>query len=395
MDPLIVEWVNLGLRWAHVITGIAWIGSSFYFMWLDAHLVRTDPPHPTVEGHIWLVHSGGFYVTEKRRLAAGQVPPDLHWFKWEAFYTLITGLLLLCVVYYAAAGTFMVDPGKADLAPWQAIAIGIGTLVVGWLVYDGLWMSPLARYAGWLTAFCCLLLTGVAWALGQVFSGRAAYMHTGALMGVIMAVNVWVRILPAQSAMIAATQAGTPVDWSLGEKAKHRSVHNNYMTLPVVFVMLSSHYPSTYGHPQGWLILIGLFAVGATVRHWFNLRARGNDNPLLIPVAIVGGALLATYAGLGGRDVGSGGPAVAFAEVRRVIDTRCVACHSATPTNPAFETAPKNVKFDSPAEIKAQALPIKAQAVVSRVMPLGNLTEMTDEERDLIGRWVNQGAKVE
>ena len=395
MDPHLVEWLNLALRWAHVITGIAWIGSSFYFMWLDAHLTKPDPARHNVDGEIWMVHSGGFYLTEKRKLETRQVPADLHWFKWEAAYTLITGLLLLGVVYYAAAGAYMVDPAKSEMTAEDAISLGVATLVIGWLVYDGLWMSPLAAHEKALNVACFLLLAGVAWGLSQVLSGRAAFMHVGALMGVIMAVNVWVRILPAQSAMIAATREGRPVDWSLGEKAKHRSVHNNYMTLPVVFVMLSSHYPSTYGHPHGWLILMGLFVIGGAIRHWFNLRNRGRRNSWLLPAAAAAGFGLFWYAGQGsGPASDGGGPPVAFAEVQNVIALRCQSCHSATPTHPDFDAPPKNVVFDTPSQIRAQAQPIRQQTAITRVMPLGNVTGMTDDERNLLGRWVSQGAPL-
>jgi uncharacterized membrane protein len=395
MDPHLVEWLNLALRWAHVITGIAWIGSSFYFMWLDAHLTKPEPQRQNVDGEIWLVHSGGFYLTEKRKLEARQVPENLQWFKWEAAYTLITGLLLLCIVYYTAANTYMIDLTKADLSPDLAITLGVATLVIGWLLYDGLWISPLASHEKTLNVICFLLLGGIAWGLSQLISGRAAFMHVGALMGLIMAVNVWVRILPAQTAMIAATQKGNPVDWGLGAKAKHRSVHNNYMTLPVVFVMLSSHYPSTYGHPHGWLVLMGLFVIGGAIRHWFNLRNRGKQNKWIIPAAVAGGIGLFWYTGQPSVSaITTDGPPIAFAEVRNVIALRCQACHSATPTHPGFNKPPKNVILDTPAQIRAQAQPIHQQTVMTRVMPLGNVTQITDDERDLIARWVAQGAPL-
>ena len=394
MDSTISDWLGLALRWAHAITGIAWIGSSFYFMWLDSHLRKPDPPRERVEGEIWMVHSGGFYATEKRLLRPGEVPGELHWFKWEAAFSLITGLLLLVVVYYLSAGVFMVAPDKMDLEPWAAIAIGVATLTVGWLIYDGLWISPLASHERWLSLVCFLLLVGLAYGLGEIISGRAAYMHVGALMGTVMAVNVWVRILPAQTAMIAAIDAGREADWSRGLVAKQRSVHNNYMTLPVVFVMLSSHYPGTYGHRHGWAILAGLFVVGAGVRHWFNLKNAGKRNHWLIPAAVAGMLVLAWFSSQTGAPAGGGEP-VAFTQVRAIINQHCVSCHSVAPTDENFKTAPKNVKFDTPGEIRTNALRIKAQAAVSRAMPLGNVTEMEDVERDLIARWVNQGAPID
>ena len=397
MDPTYTEWLGLAVRWAHAITGIAWIGTSFYFMWLDSHLRPPEPARERVEGEIWLVHSGGFYRTEKVLIGPGELPAELHWFKWEAAFTLITGLMLLAVVYYLGAGFLMIEPDKLEISTQTAIAIGVASLVLGWLVYDGLWVSPLARYERWLSAICFVLLVAVAYGLSQVLSSRAAFIHVGALIGTIMAVNVWVRILPAQQNMIDATQAGKQADFGLGLKAKQRSVHNNYLTLPVVFVMLSSHYPTTFGHAQGWAILAGLFLVGAGVRHWFNLRNRGRRNLWLIPAAVAGMAALAWFAAEPSRraDRAAGGPPVAFAEVKSVVTRRCVACHSTTPTFDGVEAAPKDVKFDTPRQIAASARAIKAQAVVSHAMPPGNATQMTDAERDLLARWVNQGAGLE
>ncbi len=395
MDPTYTEWLGLGVRWAHVITGIAWIGSSFYFMWLDSHLRPPEPTRDGIEGEIWLVHSGGFYRTEKVLIGPGEVPAELHWFKWEAAFTLITGLLLLAIVYYLGAGLMVIEPSKVELSPAAAIAIGIATLVVGWFVYDGLWRSPLARFERSLAAVSFALVVALAYGVDQVFASRAAFIHVGALIGTIMAVNVWVHILPAQQAMIDATAAGREADFSRGLQAKHRSVHNNYLTLPVVFVMLSSHYPSTFGHDRAWLILGGLFLLGAGVRHWFNLRNKGVANHWLIPAAIAGMVALAWFAAEPSRRAGVGGPPAAFAEVEAVVLERCVACHSAAPTFVGIDRAPKDVTFDTPGQIAANALRIKAQAVVTRIMPPGNATEMSEEERDLIARWVNQGGRLE
>ena len=400
MDPIVFDWLSLIVRWIHVITGIAWIGSSFYFMWLDAHLAKPNPPRDRIEGEIWMVHSGGFYLTEKRKLVPGEVPPDLHWFKWEAAFTLITGLLLLVLVYYLSAEVYLIDRSVADIGPATAIGIGVATLVVGWLIYDLLWISPLAaRYEPAATVLSCLLLAGAAYGLTQVFGGRGAFIHVGALIGTIMVVNVWVRILPAQSAMIAATEAGREADYSRGLKAKQRSVHNNYMTLPVLFIMISNHYPMTYGHPYNWAILLALFAVGAGVRHYFNLRNRGVRNRWLIPAAAAATVALAVATAPRVDDdaiaEADDGEPVTFAQAHATIRFHCTSCHSANPTHETFDKAPNGVVFDTPADIQQRAGRILARTVVTKTMPLGNETEMSDEERLLLGRWIYQGAKID
>lgn len=272
MEASISEWLNLVLRWTHVITGIAWIGSSFYFMWLDSHLEKPAKADENVAGRLWMVHSGGFYHVEKRYLAAGQVPDTLHWFKWEAAFTWLSGFFLLIVVYHW--GGIAVDTGYSDLSPAAGAAIGLGLLAVSWLVYDGLWISPLGRHTRLASLISFALVVGVAYFLSKTLGGRSSYIHVGAMLGTLMVANVWVRILPAQREMIAATQAGKPRDLTLGERAKRRSIHNNYMTLPVVFIMISNHYPSTYGNQWNWLVLAALMLVGAGVRHHFNVRSR-------------------------------------------------------------------------------------------------------------------------
>jgi len=324
------------------------------------------------------------------------MPATLHWFKWEAGFTWISGILLLVLVYYLGAGIYLIDPGVADISPGAAIAIGLAALAGSWLVYDLLW-AALGRTRPMAAALVSLaLLVAFAFGLSLVFSGRGAYMHVGATLGTIMAANVWMRIIPSQRALVVARAAGAEPDAALGVRAKQRSVHNNYMTLPVVFVMLSSHYPSTYGHPLGWLVLILLFLVGAGVRHHFNLRNQGDERTGLW---YVGAAVLATVAAMVAtapdRGRGAGVEPVAFADARAVIQARCVTCHSGRPTDENFETAPKDVKFDTPEQIRAAAPRIRATTVQSQIMPLGNVTEMSDEERALIARWIDGGARIE
>lgn len=265
MEANISEWLGLSLRWLHLVAGISWIGSSFYFMWLDKNLALPEVKDENVAGTLWMVHSGGFYRVEKRYLAAGQVPPVLHWFKWEAFFTWLTGFALLILVYYF--GGILVDTGVPSYGTGTLAAIGLGLLLLSWTAYDLIWISPLARYPKATALFSFLLLVGVTYVLTRLYSARAAYLHVGAILGTIMVANVWMRILPAQRQMIAATQAGKSRDQRLAERAKNRSVHNSYLTLPVLFLMVSHHYPSTYGHAQSWLILAGLILIGAAIRY--------------------------------------------------------------------------------------------------------------------------------
>lgn len=266
------EWLHLVLRWTHVLAGITWIGNSFYFMWLDRALEPPADGDPQVTGSLWMVHSGGFYRIEKRLLSAGQVPPVLHWFKWEAALTWLSGLALLVFVY--DLGGLLLDPSTARIGTGAAVAIGLGALPVAWMIYDALWMSPLAARPAAATVVSYALLVVAAFALSQLLSGRATYLHVGAMLGTIMVANVWSRILPAQREMIASTQAGRARDASLARRAKTRSVHNSYMTLPVVVLMLSPHFPSTYGNRHAWLVLAVLAIAGAAFRHWMIVRTR-------------------------------------------------------------------------------------------------------------------------
>jgi uncharacterized membrane protein len=262
------EWLNLFLRWFHVIAGISWIGSSFYFMWLDASLEVPKNDKEGTEGFLWMCHSGGFYKVEKKIL--NQVPATLHWFKWEAAFTFISGFLLLLLVYYF--GGLLVDPHDSVLTQSQAVGLGLGLMVLSWVVYDALWISPLSNNIPLASGLSWLLLVALIFLLTQFFAGRAAYMHVGAILGTLMVSNVWMRIIPAQRQMIAATAAGTNRDWELARRAKLRSIHNNYMTFPVVFIMIGNHFPQTYGNDHNAVVLIALILASVLVRHAMNLR---------------------------------------------------------------------------------------------------------------------------
>jgi len=390
IDPYANEWLDLLVRWLHVVAAIAWIGSSFYFIALDNHL---RPPKDEADadlgvgGEAWEIHGGGFYQVQKYRVAPKTLPEPLHWFKWEAYTTWLSGFGLLIVLYYVNANTYLIDKSVADLRPWEAIAISVALLVAAWIVYDGLCrMIPtdLAR-AGVLL----VLVTLAAWGISHLFAGRAEYIQIGAMLGTMMAGNVFFVIIPAHWELIRAKQAGREPDAAAGLRAKQRSVHNNYLTLPVVFTMISNHFPITYGHSYSWLILVALLVIGVWVRHFFNLRQAGR-NAWWIPVTA---ALAIAAVAVAIRPHGSsGGTAVPFTQAQAIVQERCVPCHSAHPTK--VDSAPMGIVFDTPKQIQAQASLIQQVAVLTKVMPLGNQTGMTQAERDTLGHWIEQGAKT-
>ena len=390
MTGWLSDWANLLLRWTHFIAGIAWIGSSFYFIWLDRALTIPAQPRAGVEGDLWMVHSGGFYQVEKRRPRPGEVPPVLHWFKWEALFTWITGISLLVLIYYLT-GAYLLDASVSHISRGSAILLGIGMLAGGWLIYDGLWRSSLARTAhGTIAAAISLaLLTGVAVLLCRVLSGRAAFMHIGSLLGTIMVANVWMRILPAQQQMLTATRAGRPADFTLGERAKQRSVHNSYMTFPLLFIMLSNHFPATYASSVNWLVLLLLFVAGGAVRHAMIGRGPSTLWALVLAALALAGAMFFSVP----KTAASASP-VSFAAVRGVITQRCQPCHSQWQTDRTLGPAPGGVTFDTPESIARLAARIRVRAVETKTMPLANRTGMTPDERDLLARWIAAGAPL-
>ncbi|MES2442370.1 MAG: urate hydroxylase PuuD [Pseudomonadota bacterium] len=387
----LAEWLNLAIRWLHLTAGIAWIGSSFYFVWLDNHL--KPPAAGEASGELWSVHGGGFYHNQKYQVAPSQMPEQLHWFKWEAYFTWISGFSLLVLVYYVGAQSFLIDPAKAALSPAAAIAIGLVALALDWVAYDLLCRSSLGanNLAFGICWFICLLLA--AYGLDTVFSARAAYMHVGAIMGSVMVGNVFFIIIPNQRKVVADLIAGRAPDPALGRAAKQRSLHNNYMTLPVLFIMISHHYPMTYGAERPWLVLALLGLTGVAVRHVFNLRGRGQPTGRTILLAITLALASVTYVTW---EKGAPKPApaghVAYAEIAPIVATHCAACHSAHPTNPAFASPPLGLVLDSYAHVSAAAPRIKARAVDTETMPMGNTTGMTRAERDKLGAWIAAGA---
>jgi len=392
-DAYATDWLNLLTRWLHVVAGIVWIGSSFYFIALDNHLRPPKGPRDAEEGvggETWEIHGGGFYNIKKYLVAPRILPETLHWFKWEAYTTWLSGFALMIVLYYLNADTYLIDKSVADLSPGEAVAISVGLLAAAWVVYDVLCRLLAARPLV-LAAVLLVLITIAAWGIGQLFSARAMYLQIGAMLGTMMVGNVFFVIIPAHWELVRAKQAGREPDPAANARAKLRSVHNNYLTLPVVFTMLSNHFPFTYGHSYAWLILVVLLVIGAWVRHFFNLRHMGRTAWWIPASAAVAIAVLAILI-RPQNESAAGTATVPFAQVASIVERRCVACHSDHPTK--VDAAPRGIKLDTPEEIKAEAQAIEQQAVQTKAMPLGNVTGMTQAERDVLGRWIAQGAKI-
>jgi uncharacterized membrane protein len=397
------DWLSLLLRWAHIVTGIAWIGASFYFIWLDARLnvPPHNPEHEGVGGDLWAVHGGGFYHSQKYKVAPPELPEPLHWFKWEAYFTWMTGFALFVVLYYLNADAYLVDPRVMELGAGAAVAISVGLLLAGVAAYEALCRVISSERA--FTAIGAIAVLAGCWGLTQIFSGRGAFMQMGAMLGTIMAANVGHVIIPSQKRLVSAKREGRAPDPAPGLEAKRRSVHNNYLTLPVLLAMISPHFAFLYAHADAWAILFALFVAGALIRHWFNLRNRGR-NALAVPalaLAILAGVAVTVAPSprqLAARssEATFADPAAArFSQVRSVVQERCVPCHSASPTHLTTSVAAAGVAFDSPREIGAWASRIYERAVVTRTMPLGNATAMTDAERHVIGAWFASGAPIE
>ncbi len=396
MDTTLRELLDLLVRWVHVIAGIMWIGNSLLFNWLDRVLTRDDTRHPETFGKTWLLHSGAFYEVEKTLLPPGKVPSPLHWFMFQNLTTWVSGVFLLALVYYMGGAAYMLDADVSSISPGAAIAVGVATLVGGWLLYDLLWRSPLGKQTAVASALALILLVALTYGLTRVLSGRAAFIHVGALLGTLMTGNVWFYIVPSQRGLVAATRAGLPQDPALSQRAKLRSIHNNYMTFPVIFIMISNHYPSTFTSELNWLILTVLMAASALVRHGMNVRFTTRRwLPATFAVGLLGLAAAGVLMARPWQTRAAAAGPVSVAEVQAVFERRCAQCHAAQPTDPLFTTPPKGVVFDTPASIKAYAEQIQLQVVEARAMPLGNRTGMTDEERDLVARWLAAGAPIE
>lgn len=386
------EWMNLVVRWIHITFGIAWIGASFYFVFLENALNRTKDVRDELAGNLWAVHGGGFYYVEKYKVAPKEIPKDLHWFKYEAYFTWLSGFCLLAIVYYFNANSYLIDPEVMDLTSIEAIAISIVSLIVGWVLYDQI-CKKLANNKVVFTLLITLLLVVFAWFYSQVFSGRAAYIHFGVMIGTLMAANVFFVIIPGQKRMVAAAKKGLAPNPEDGKAAFIRSYTNNYFTLPVLFVMISNHFPSTFGNEYQWIVLIGITLGSAGIKHYLNLREKGQLSVWVFPIS----ALILLAVALGTAPAKPNfedcKEAVTLEQVSTIIQNRCTTCHSANPTDAVWKVAPNGVKYDTQEQIYNLKDKIFQRVVVSKNMPFNNnQTEMTQEERDLINCWISQGA---
>lgn len=392
------EWLAFAARWLHVITAIAWIGSSFYFIALDLGLVKREHLPPGASGEEWQVHGGGFYHIQKYMVAPATMPEHLTWFKWESYATWLSGFAMLAIVYYAGADLFLIDRHVLDVSQWQAIAISIASLAAGWLIYDTLCKSPIGRHDTALMLVLYCVLVAMAWGYTQLFTGRAAFIHLGAFTATIMSANVFLIIIPNQKIVVADLIAGKTPNPALGKQAKQRSLHNNYLTLPVIFLMLSNHYPLAFGTQYNWLIAALVFLMGVTIRHWFNTTHARKGRPTWTwPATIILFMLiiwLSTVPKILSGEQASVAPAfqkfaqnVHFEAARDTVMSRCSMCHAAEPAWEGIRAAPKNVVLETDEGIAAHAREIYIQAGRSHAMPPGNVTEITPEERKLLTAW--------
>jgi uncharacterized membrane protein len=395
VELILAESASAILRWLHVIAGIAWIGSSFYFIHLDLSLKPRPGLPPGVKGDEWQVHGGGFYHMMKYLVAPAQMPDSLTWFKWEAYTTWLSGFALLVLVYYLGADLFLIDKSVLDLTAGQAAAIAFVSLVAAWLAYEGLCRSPLGRHEAALALVGYVFLVALTYGFTHVFSGRGAFTQIGALIGTIMVANVFVIIIPYQKKSVAAMLAGKEPDPAWGTLGKQRSVHNNYLTLPVVFLMLSNHYPLFFATRFNWLIVAIVLAIGPVIRHFFNSRHEGKGSPWWTwGVAAAGMAAIAWLSAAGPRAtaVGALPSTPKFAEVSDIVMSRCAMCHAAEPVWATIPAAPQGVLLDSDEHIRLHAPLIGIVAVRSNAMPPGNITEMTGAERLKLAAWLAAGA---
>ncbi len=394
------EWLSFAVRWLHVITAIAWIGSSFYFIALDLGLVKRPGLPVGAYGEEWQVHGGGFYHIQKYLVAPASMPEHLTWFKWESYATWLSGFAMLAVVYYGGADLFLIDRTVLNIEPWQAIALSVGSLAVGWILYDLLCKSPLGKNTWGLMALLYIVLIAVAWGYTQIFTGRAAFLHLGAFTATIMSANVFFIIIPNQKIVVADLIAGRTPDPKYGVIAKQRSLHNNYLTLPVIFFMLSNHYPLAFATEFNWLIAALVFLMGVTIRHWFNTTHARKGKPTwtwlvtvlifivimwlsTVPKVLTGEEEQMSLSAREQTFVQNGH----FEAVRDVVQGRCSMCHAADPVWEGIVRAPKNVKLETDGEIAAHAREIYLQAGRSHAMPPGNITEISPEERKLLVAW--------
>ena len=392
LEGHMMEWLNIVVRVMHITFGIAWIGASFYFVFLENALNRTENVRDELAGNLWAIHGGGFYYLEKYKVAPKSIPKHLHWFKYEAYFTWVSGFSLLFIVYYFNARGFLIDTNVMNMSPASAIAIGIGSFIVGWLIYNFLCKTALIKNQLLFAILGFAIATGFAWFYCHIFSARAAYIHFGAMLGTIMVANVFFVIIPSQKAMVYAAKKGDPLNPELGKHAGLRSLHNNYLTLPVLFVMVSNHFPSTFGFKYPWIILVAISLGSAGIKHWLNLREQGRHSVWVMPVSIL--ILLATAYISAPPKPGECRSTISFAEVNVIVQKRCIACHSVKPTDDLISAPPNGITYDTPDNLVKLKDKIMQRVVITKTMPQNNKTNMTTDERDIIRCWIDQGASL-
>lgn len=388
-----MDWASLLVRWLHVITAIAWIGSSFYFIWLDLSLRKREGLPAGAKGESWSVHGGGFYHVQKYAVAPAKMPAELHWFKYESYFTWLSGFALLAVTYYYGAGTYLLDPTIASISASVAVLISVGSLAGGWLLYHWLCRSPIGRHVWALGIIVYGLVIVAAWGYSELYSARAALLHTGALVATWMTANVFWVIIPNQKKVVAALKAGNEPDAALGLEAKQRSTHNNYLTLPVLFMMLSNHYPMTFVSEYLWLLVGLVVLIGAVVRDYFNAAHAGGQGWRMrwqwpTAAALVLGT--AVWLRPTPAEVVAGAKPVSDDIAHSVVSQHCMGCHAANPTFMGYTSPPKGVVLETLDDVRRYSSQVYGQSIASRAMPLGNITGMTDEERDILAAWLAQ-----
>ncbi len=388
-----MEWVNLVVRWAHVVFGIAWIGASIYFIFLENSLNRTKDLRDELAGNLWAIHGGGFYYIEKYKGAPKEFPEKLHWFKYEAYFTWLTGIILLTLVYYMNAKSFMIDPAVSDITPLTAVLLGIGSMIIGWFLYDIMCRSSLLAKPKLFGIIGFIIVVSFSFFLSKYLSGRAAFIHIGAILGTIMAGNVFFVIIPSQKALVHAAKQNLPPDIGKAKYAGLRSLHNNYITMPVIFIMISNHFPGTYAPVYNWAILGGLIIGSVAVRHYINLHEKGINSAWLLGFAAL--ALFALVFVTSPSIKSTNNTPVKFSEVQTIVTKRCTQCHSSHPTDDVQKVAPDGIMFETSQQISKMSERILFRVVQTKTMPQGNKTGITEAEREVLGRWIGQGAKVD
>ncbi|MEE3000517.1 MAG: urate hydroxylase PuuD [Pseudomonadota bacterium] len=398
IDIAYVEWLELGFRWLHLIAGIAWIGSSFYFMFLDYSLKPDENLPAGVKGASWNVHGGGFYFMQKYTVAPEKMPDVLHWFKWEAYFTWISGFSLMIIIYYWGAETFLIDKEVMDLTKLQAIGISVGSFIVSWIIYDRVCKAPMGKNDTALSIIVFLLILLAAYGFTHVYSGRGAFVHVGAMVGTIMVANVFFVIIPNQRIVVKSLIEGDKPAAHLGAEGKQRSTHNNYLTLPVLLMMISSHFPMIFSSKHSWLVVGLVIIVGGVIRDYFNAKNQGKDGKRLIwqwPVAAMFMAILITFISYNDEVKVANDDQLGSTDVLAIIQTHCVSCHAVKPSNNDFKNAPGGVRLETLEDIKRYSSKILKQSVLTKAMPLGNINGMTEKQRRGVGDWIKRGTPID